>query len=331
LILALSELHKKESVKYFLTIIVLSFVLIKCTSKDNIVIPPCDTCGRHTDTSGSKTDTSKKDTTKVILDTVPVSITIQTGDQMVEDSSQLTPISITVIVKNKEGQGIKGVPVSFTAAVNSGSVNPASQKTDNYGLASATWTLNPQPDTAEGVVAKVIYNNIDLSVQFHASVIHNPFYNFSGTLIMDSTNKPTFLPFGDSTNSPDPFTIPSDPFALSNGVPYPFELDSIRFPHFQLGEHGEGGICNMTINHISYPVHVSYEVDGLILMETTGTLSYSSPETFTVTMQWELRGGGGPAGISGAAYLLETVSSPTRGTFTNSRTGTFTTTLRSSH
>ena len=313
--------------KYLLTLIVLSSILIKCAIKDNLVITPCDTCGHHT-------DTSKKDTTKVILDTVPVSITILTGDQMVEDSSRLTPISISVIVKNKEGQGIKGVAVSFTAAPNSGSVSAPLQKTDSSGKASATWTLNPQPGTTEEVVAKVIYSNIDLSVQFHASVVQNPYYNFSGTLTMDSTiGFGSLLPsFIDSTNRPDPFTIPSDPMALSNGVAYPFELDSIRFPNLQPGEHGRGGYSIMTINHHVYPnILVFYEVGGFMIMDVTETDSYTSPEVYTVTMQWELRGSGWPVGISGRAYLLETVSSPTRGTFTNSRTGTFTTTGQISH
>jgi hypothetical protein len=295
--------------KYILILFVLSSMLIKCTSKDNIVIPP-----------------------KVIQDTVPVSITILTGDQMIEDIAALTPISISVIVKNKDGQSIGGVAVSFTVAPNSGSVSAALQKTDSSGKASATWTLNPVPDTAEQVVAKVIYNNIDLSVQFHASVLQDPYYSFSGTLIMDSTNKPTFLAHGDSTNGPDPFTIPGDPLALSNGIAYPFELDSISFPDLQPGEHGRGGNCIMTINHFLYPtVRVNYEVGGLIIMEVTETLSYTSPEAFTVTMQWQLRGSGGAAGISGAAYLNETISSPTRGTFFNSRTGTFVTTGQISH
>ena len=314
--------------KYFLTLIVLSCILINCTRKENIVIISCDTCGHHKDTTGSKTDTA----TKVILDTVPVSITILTGDQMVEDSSGLTPISISVIVKNKEGQGIKGLAVSFTAAPNSGSVSAPLQKTDNSGKASATWTLNPL-DSAEEVVAKVIYNNIDLSVQFHASVVANPYYNFSGTLIMDSTMGFTsFLNFFDSTNRPDPFTIPSDSLALSNGVAYPFELDSMRFPHLQPGEHGRSGYSIMTLNHHVYPnILVNYEVGGLMIMDVTEMVSYTSPEAYTVTMQWEIRGTGWPVGISGQAYLLETVSSPTRGTFTNNRTGTFTTTGQISH
>ena len=314
--------------KYFLTMIVLSCFLIKCTIKDNLVITPCDTCGHHT-------DTSKKDTTKLILDTVPVSITILTGDQMVEDSSRLTPISISVIVKNKEGQSIKGVAVSFTAAPNSGSVSAALQNTDSSGKASATWTLSPGPDTAEEVVVKVIFNNIDLSVQFHASVVQNPYYNFSGTLIMDSTiGFGSVLPSpNDSTNRPDPFTIPTDPMALSNGVSYPFEMDSMRFPHLQPGEHGECGYHSiMTINRFLYtPMTVCYEVGGLIIMDVTETDSYTSPESYTVTMEWELRGTGWPVGFNGRAYLLETVSSPTRGTFTNSRTGTFTTTGQISH
>jgi hypothetical protein len=73
-------------------------------------------------------------------------------------------------------------------------------------------------------------------------------------------------------------------------------------------------------------VKVSYEVDGLDIIEVTETKTFTSPEAFTVTMQWQIRAAGGPAGLSGAAYLTETVSSPTRGTFSNSRTGTFMTT-----
>jgi Bacterial Ig-like domain (group 1) len=308
--------------KYFLVLIILSSMLIKCTSKNNLTATPCDTCGQHVDTGGSKTDTSKK----VILDTVPVTITILTGDQMVENISGLDPISLSVVVKNKAGQSIKGVSISFTATQNSGSVSPASQFTDSAGMASANWTLNPQPDTAEEVVAKVIYNNIDLFVRFHASVIQNPYYNFTGTLIMSSTIDlvPSFLPFFDSSNRPDPFTIPSDLMALSNDIAYPFELDSIRFPIFQPGEHGENGFSIMTINNYVYPeISVSYEVDGLIIMEVTSTITATVPESFTATMQWQFRWSKGVGQVGGMAYLIETVSSPTRGTFTNGRSGSF--------
>jgi hypothetical protein len=294
-------------------------MLIRCSSKSNMVVTTCDTCGQH----------------KVIPDTVPVSITILTGDQKVENISALAPISVSVVVKNKEGKNIKGVTISFTAAPNSGSVSAASQKTDSSGTASATWTLNPQPDSAEVVLAKVIYNNIVLSVQFHASVVPNSYYNFSGTLTMDSTigiGNSFVDPNPDPTNRPDPFTIPSDSLALSNGVAYPFELDSFQFPHLQQGEHGECGFYGiMRINHFLYGVTVCYEVGGLIIIDVTKTDTYTSPEIYTVTMKWELRGEGWPVGLNGQAYLLETVSSPTRGTFTNSRTGTFTTTGQISH
>jgi hypothetical protein len=247
---------------------------------------------------------------------------------MVEKISGLSPISLSVIVKNKEGKIIKGVPVSFTAEPNSGSVNPVSRNTDSFGVANTTWTLNPQLDTAEHVVAKVIYNNLDLFVTFHAAVVPDSLYKFIGTITMDSTNMPApFINYSDTTNRPDPFTIPSDSLALTNGVHYPFELDSIRFPNFQPGEHGEGGSAFMTINQYVYPtVQVSYEVDGLIIFEVTATKTYTLPEPFTVTMYWQLRGSGNSSGISGMANLLETVSSPTRGTFTNGRTGKFETT-----
>lgn len=284
--------------KYFLTLLILSGILIKCSNKNNLIVTPCDTCSIHTDT-------------------VPASITILTGDQMVEVIYGLAPIPVSVIVKNKAGKSIKGITVSFTTTQNSGSVSPALQSTDDSGTVSATWILNPQVDTSEELVAKVMDNDINFSVRFHASVVQDLFYNFAGTLTMDSIVQPmNFLPYSDSANRPDPFTIPSDPMALSNGVAYPFELDSLWSPHFQLGEHGESRYSIMTINHFVYPkILVSYEVNGLVIMDVTATYTYTDPEPFTVTMQWEFR--------SGAAYLLETVSSPTRGTFTNGRTGTY--------
>lgn len=289
-----------------------------------MAVGPCDTCSRHTDTTGTKTDT-----TKILLDSVPVSIAIQSGDQMVEKIYNLSPLSLSVTVKNKDGKIIKGVPVSFTAAKNSGSVSPASQNTDNNGVAYTTWTLNPLPDTIQQVVAKVMYNNVDLSVTFHATVSQDSVYTFKGSIAMDSINVPApFLPpYPDTTNGPDPFTIASDSLALSNGINYSFELDSIKFPNFQPGEHGENGSAIMTINHYVYPpVQVAYEVGGLIIIEVTTTKTYSSPEPFTVTMYWQFRGRGNSSALNGQAYLQETVSSPTKGTFTNARTGIFTTT-----
>ncbi|MEO6962699.1 MAG: Ig-like domain-containing protein [Puia sp.] len=261
---------------------------------------------------------------------MPGSIVIQFGDQAVEKISRLSPISLSVIIKNKEGKPLNGVPVSFTASQNGGSVSAASQNTDPFGVAQTTWTLSAQPDSAEHVVAKVIYNNIDLSVTFYAAVVQDSLYNFTGTLTMDSTNEPALvIGYYDTTNRPDPFTIASDSMALTNSIPYPIELDSIRFPNFQQGEHGENGSSVMTINQFVYPpVQVSYEVGGLIIMEVTTTKTYTVPEPYTVTMYWQLRGSDTGGRISGIAYLLETVSSPTKGSFTNGRTGQFVTTGR---
>ena len=301
--------------KQFLTILIWMVLLIRCTSKNNLVVQHCDTCSQHTDTSKSKTDTAK-----TALDTIPVSIAIYGDSSFFEKLSSAVPVSLTVAIKNKEGNFIKGVPVVFSAGLNSGSLNHDTTNTDMYGTANAIWTLNPQAETNQQVIAKAIYKNTSLSVSFHALLTHDTLYNYIGTLTMDSTNMPGggFIGFTDTTNAPDPFTIVSDSMALSNGIPYPFELDGMMIPTLLPGEHGVGGSALMKINKFLYPqIHVNYEVSGFIIIEATNTETFTNPEPCTVTMYWQLRGGGN----SYDAYLLETVSSPTRGTFINGRTG----------
>ena len=297
--------------KQFLIIILSILLLIRCARHNDLVVPHCDTCSQHTDTSGSK-----KDTTTITLDTIPVSITINGDSSFFGKLSSPGAVSLAVVIKNKEGNFIKGVPVVFSAGLNNGSLNHDTTITDAQGAAYAVWTLNPQTDSSQEVIAKVVYKNTSLSVIFHALLTHDTVYNYTGTLTMDSINMPggAFIGFTDTTNAPDPFTIASDSMALSNGIPYPFELDGMIIPRFQLGEHGIGGSAIMTINQFLYPqLQISYEVDGLTIMEVTATRTFTIPEPCTVTTYWQLRGGG--------AYLLETVSSPTKGTFTNGRTG----------
>jgi hypothetical protein len=106
--------------------------------------------------------------------------------------------------------------------------------------------------------------------------------------------------------------------ALSNGIPYPFEFLGMMIPTLQPGVHGVSGTAMMSINQFLYPeIRVNYEVGGFNIIEVTTTRNFTSPEPCTVTMYWQIRGGGN----SYDAYLLETVSSPTKGTFTNGRTG----------
>jgi hypothetical protein len=291
----------------------LMVLLIRCARHNDLVIQNCDTCLHHTDSGSSKTDT-----TKTTLDTIPVSIAISGDSSFFEKLSSPAPVTLAVVIKNKAGNFIKGVPVVFSAALHNGSLNHDTANTDAQGTASAVWTPDSQTDTTQQVIAKVIYQNTTLSVSFHALLTHDTLYNYTGILTMDSTNMPggAFIGFTDTTNAPDPFTIVSDSMALSNGIPYSFELDGMIIPTFQLGEHGVGGSAIMTINHFLYPqLQVSYEVGGLTIMEVTATRTFTSPEPCTVTMYWQLR--------AGFAYLLETVSSPTKGTFTNGRTGKY--------
>jgi len=294
--------------KQFLIIFICMVLLIRCTSKNNLSNQTCSTCSQHTDT------------TQTALDTIPVSIAISGDSIFFEKLSSQGPFSLAVVIKNKEGNFIKGIPVVFSTGLNSGSLNHDTTITDTLGAAYAIWTPNPQTDTSQQVIAKVVYKNTNLFVSFHAQLPQDTLYNYIGTLTMDSTNMPggIFVGFTDTTNAPDPFTIISDSMALSNGLPYPFELDGMIIPTFQPGEHGIGGSAMMTINQFLYPqMQVNYEVGGLIILDVTTTKTFTDPVPCTVTMQWEIRG----SGSSYEAYLKETVSSPTKGTFTNGRTG----------
>ena len=301
--------------KQFLIIFICIVLLIRCARENNHVVQICDTCSRHTDTTGSKTDT-----TKTTLDTIPVSIAIYGDSSFFEKLSSPGPVSLAVVIRNKAGNFIKGVLVVFSAGLNNGLLNHDTTNTDAQGAAYAVWTLNSQTDTSQQVIAKVVYKNTSLSVRFHALLTHDTLYNYTGILTMDSTNMPGggFVGFTDTTNAPDPFTVVSDSMALSNGIPYPFELDGMIKPTFQPGEHGVGGSAMMKINQFLYPqIQVSYEVDGLNIIEVTSTKTFTNPVACTVTMYWQLRS----TGNSYNAYLLETVSSPAQGTFTNGRTG----------
>jgi hypothetical protein len=304
-----------KPMKQFLFILICTVLLTRCTNKNNLVVPHCDTCSQHTDTG-----VTKKDTTKTALDTIPFSIAISGDSSFFENLSSQIPVSLAVVIKNKEGNFIKGVPVLFSAGPQNGSLNHDTAYTDTQGAANAIWTPGPQTDASQQVIAKVVYKNTSLSVNFHTLLAHDTVYNYIGTLIMDSTDMPGggFVGAIGPTNTPDPFTIVSDQLALSNGIPYPFELDGMMMPIFQPGEHGVNGFATMTINQLQYPpIQVSYEVGGMNILEVTTTSSFTNPEPCTVTMHWQLRG----SGNAYFAYLLETVSSPTKGTFTNGRTG----------
>ncbi len=271
--------------KQFLIIFISMVLLIRCARHNDLMVPSCDTCSKHTDTSKSKTDT-----TITALDTIPVFIAINGDSNFLGKLSSPAPVSLAVVIKNKAGNFIKGVPVVFSSGPHNGSLNHDTTNTDAQGAAYAIWTLDPQSDTDQLVIAKVVYKNTSLSVTFHALLTHDTLYNYTGTLTMDSTNMPggAFIGFTDTTNAPDPFTIASDSMALSNGIPYPFELDGMIMPRFQLGEHGIGGSAMMTINQFLYPpLQVSYEVDGLTILEVTATRTFTNPEPCTVTMYWQ--------------------------------------------
>jgi adhesin/invasin len=77
---------------------------------------------------------------------VPASIAASAGDNQQGPISQPLPIPATVLVRDRYGNPVSGVQVTFAVALGGGSVSGAVQTTNANGLASVgSWTLGPNP------------------------------------------------------------------------------------------------------------------------------------------------------------------------------------------
>jgi len=95
------------------------------------------------------------------IDSVPSTISIQTGDNQTAVLGRTLAIPLEVTIRNKDGKGLGGVQVQFIPGAYCGQVNPASVLTDTSGLAKTTWTLGDIVDTLQTVKAIVILSTGD--------------------------------------------------------------------------------------------------------------------------------------------------------------------------
>ena len=93
----------------------------------------------------------------------PATILIISGNNQVASPGVALPQPIKVRINDQYGNGVSGVPVTFTAAVADGSISPPSALTGSDGTAQGTWTLGPAGGLKTAAVAAGA-----LAVQFSA-------------------------------------------------------------------------------------------------------------------------------------------------------------------
>lgn len=71
----------------------------------------------------------------------PTAIVVQTGNQQTAVAGSVLPVTLTVLVTDKDNKPVTGRRVDWDVGVGSGSVSPAQSTTDAKGLATTSWTL----------------------------------------------------------------------------------------------------------------------------------------------------------------------------------------------
>jgi hypothetical protein len=98
--------------------------------------------------------TGQADTATVLVQPVPSSVVIVSGDAQSGDVAVALTNPIVVQVNDANDQGVQGVAVKFTTT-DGGSFTPDSVVTDAQGQASTSWTLGAAPGTQTATAAVV--------------------------------------------------------------------------------------------------------------------------------------------------------------------------------
>jgi hypothetical protein len=155
--------------------------------------------------------------TSTVPDPIPASISILYGDWLYGTRGYGMPGDLAVVVKNKEGILLNGIPVSFSAGVDCGFASLSAAVTNPAGYVEFSWSLGTSPDSIQTLKVQ-LQKDTNISVTFHAVAQDIKKYHFVGTLRIV-----------DTTNVGPPYLGPPDFPALSNNTDMPFIIDS--FPH----------------------------------------------------------------------------------------------------
>jgi hypothetical protein len=124
------------------------------------------------------------------IDSIPASITIDSGDNQIGIKGYELPVSPTVLVRNKAGNPLQGISVSFTPCAGCGSMVWDNAITNQYGIVSSQWVLGTLSDSIQSMKVKVL-NDTNLSVIFKATARVESKHHFIGTFYITGLNSDT--------------------------------------------------------------------------------------------------------------------------------------------
>jgi hypothetical protein len=100
----------------------------------------------------------------------PATGAVSGGDDQTATVGAVLADSLAVLVRDAHGNGVAGVPVSWTVAQDAGSVQPAASNTDQGGVARASWTLG----TTAGELTATATPHGTAPVAFTATALPGP-------------------------------------------------------------------------------------------------------------------------------------------------------------
>ena len=107
--------------------------------------------------------TGQADTAIVLVQPVPSTVVIVSGDGQTGDVVTALTDPIVVQVNGADGQGVQGVSVRFTTG-DGGSFTPDSVMTDAQGQASTSWTLGATPGTQTATAAVIGQTGVEATI-----------------------------------------------------------------------------------------------------------------------------------------------------------------------
>ena len=116
-------------------------------------------------------------------DTVPASIEILSGNNQTRAKGQSLPNTPTIVVKNKKGNPLNGISVTFKPCAVCGFVYEDTAITNPNGVAESNWVLGSLTDSTQTLLVWVT-NHPNLQVVFTAIAEDLKTANMTGTLNM---------------------------------------------------------------------------------------------------------------------------------------------------
>ena len=176
-----------------------------------------------------------------MVDSIPTSITIAPGDKLIGIRGFLLYGGPSLLVTNKAGKPLKGIPLSLVPCTECGTVNwvymiacngctpvpvDTTFYTDSNGIASANWRLGTLSDSVQTLTATV-RNHPNLSVTVKATTRYFKLHNFIGTI--------NIVAAGDTSGPAAPFLLPYNgvtPFRQNANMPLEMDSMSIDVNHY---------------------------------------------------------------------------------------------------